>query len=156
MSDASHLLILHVEDNDGDALLFRKHITHGTQGLMQVERVRSLSAAYTALDAGEYGLAVVDLTLPDSMGLPTVQGLLDHSADLPVVVLTGRDDLVSAARAIRLGVQDVLFKGNHSPEELIRSLILAVERANTQKSGRQPLSWKAGTQSVETSSSDSS
>jgi FixJ family two-component response regulator len=90
------------------------------------------------------------------MGLPTVQGLLDHSADLPVVVLTGRDDLVSAARAIRLGVQDVLFKENHSPKELIRSLILAVERAKTQKSGRQPLSWKAGAQPPVTSTSESS
>ncbi len=156
LSDADHLLILHVEDNDGDAFLFREHVSRAAQGLMKVERVRSLAAAYTALDVGQYGLAVVDLTLPDSMGLPTVQGLLDHSANLPVVVLTGRDDLVSAARAIRLGVQDVLFKGNQTPGELIRSLILAVERARTQESGRQQLSSNVRFHPAVASSSDSS
>lgn len=136
MRDATHLLILHIEDDDGDAFLFREHLRKGAHGLMRVERVRSLTEAYTALDVGQYGLAVVDLTLPDSMGLPTVQGLLGHSSELPVVVLTGREDLVSAARAIRLGVQDVLFKGNQKPPELIRSLIMAVERAKTQTAGR--------------------
>jgi DNA-binding response OmpR family regulator len=123
---------------------------------MRVERVRSLAEAYTALDVGQYGLAVVDLNLPDSMGLPTVQGLLDHSAALPVVVLTGRDDLVSAARAIRLGVQDVLFKGNQQPGELIRSLILALERAKTQESGRHQLSSAAQSHPAVASSSESS
>ncbi len=156
MPDVDHLLILHVEDNDGDAFLFREHVTQGAQGLMRVERVRSLAEAYTALVVCKYGLAVVDLTLPDSMGLPTVQGLLDHSSELPVVVLTGRDDLVSAARAIRLGVQDVLFKGNQTPGELIRSLILSVERAQTQESGKHQLSSSARVHPAAASSSESS
>lgn len=140
VSDTSHMLILHVDDNDADALVFAEHVTRGSQGLMRIERVRTLAEAYTALDVGRYGMAVVELNLSDSMGLPTVQGLLDHSADLPIVVLTRRDDLVAAARAVRLGVQDVLFKGSQRPSELIRSLVLAVERAKTQRSGRQKLS----------------
>ena len=156
MYDANHLVILHVEDDDADADNFRVAIQEAAYGVMQVERVRTLAEAYTALDVVQYGLAVVDLTLPDSMGLPTVQGLLNHSTGLPVIVLTKRDDLVSAARAIRLGVQDVLFKGNQTPAELIRSLILAVERAKTQATGRQQLSMAPNVHPAATSSSSES
>lgn len=128
MPSSPYLRILHVEDSDADALLFAEEIRQGGGGIMRIDRMSTLAMAQTALDLYNYGIIVTDLTLPDSRGLDTVKTLIPKASYCPLVVLTKTSDLVSATQAVRLGAQDVLFKGEQSSRELVRSLVLAVER----------------------------
>jgi signal transduction histidine kinase len=71
---------------------------------------------------------LLDLNLPDSHGAETFRRVLEHSPNVPVVVLSGHDDEALAAKAIHQGAQDYLVKGNISSKHLERSIRYAVER----------------------------
>jgi signal transduction histidine kinase len=53
---------------------------------------------------------------------------MEHSPNVPVVVLSGQDDEVLAMKAVHHGVQDYLIKGNISSKNLERAMRYAVER----------------------------
>jgi signal transduction histidine kinase len=53
---------------------------------------------------------------------------MEHSPNVPVVVLSGQDDEVLAMKAVHHGVQDYLVKGNISSKNLERAMRYAVER----------------------------
>jgi two-component system, cell cycle sensor histidine kinase and response regulator CckA len=71
---------------------------------------------------------LLDLNLPDSRGLQTLQRLLNVAPRVPVVVLTGTADAGLAREALALGAQDWLTKGPIDAEVVQRSLRYAVER----------------------------
>ena len=53
---------------------------------------------------------------------------MEHSPNVPVVVLSGQDDEALAMKAVHQGVQDYLIKGNISSKQLERAIRYAVER----------------------------
>jgi signal transduction histidine kinase len=57
--------------------------------------------------------------------------------DLPIVVLTGLNDRVTALEAVRQGAQDYLVKGKIDSNLLVRAIGYAIERSNTLKQLRQ-------------------
>jgi signal transduction histidine kinase len=87
-----------------------------------------LSAAVETLGASSSDAVLLDLNLPDSSGLPTLQHLTSVDGRVPVVVLTGIDDARLARDAVRLGAQDWLTKGSPDPEVVVRALRYATER----------------------------
>ncbi len=56
-------------------------------------------------------IVLLDLSLPDSAGLATVQALRASVPGVPIVVLSGYDDNSLAAAALQAGAQDYLVKG---------------------------------------------
>ena len=71
---------------------------------------------------GETGLVLLDLSLPDSMGLETFSRVYAHSPMVPIIVLTGNDDQTVALSAVKGGAQDYLVKGRLDRELLLRSI----------------------------------
>ena len=61
--------------------------------------------------AAGYDAVLLDLGLPDSSGLETLQAVREVAKDFAIVVLTGTEDPVLASEAIRLGAQDFVLKG---------------------------------------------
>lgn len=70
----------------------------------------------------------MDLDLPDSSGLDTVDSLCKVAPDVPDVVLTGYADENTKVAAVLKGVQDFLIKGCTPADMLSRVLCHAVER----------------------------
>jgi CheY-like chemotaxis protein len=106
------LRLLHVED-DPDLVMLVDRLLHKTLPAGSViDPVADLSQAVSRLAAGRYDAILLDLSLPDSDGVATVQAIRDHGADTPIIVLTGHEDPDLIREAKRSGAKDVLFKSH--------------------------------------------
>jgi signal transduction histidine kinase len=95
---------------------------------VNVNCVNRLSDGLASLKVETPSVILLDLNLPDSRGAETFRRVLEHSPDVPVVVLSGQDDEVLAMKALHQGVQDYLLKGDISSKHLERAIRYAVER----------------------------
>ena len=122
--------ILFVEDNPGDRDLIIEHLERsGRSGRsFHVETAGSLAEALESRGNRSFDVVLLDLGLPDSMGLKTLTRFRSHGPELPIIVLTGLDDEETGIEAIRSGAQDYLVKGQLNAHLLVRSLLHAIER----------------------------
>jgi signal transduction histidine kinase len=93
-----------------------------------VNCVNRLSDGLASLKVETPSVILLDLNLPDSRGAETFRRVLEHSPNVPVVVLSGQDDEVLAMKAVHQGVQDYLLKSDISSKHLERAIRYAVER----------------------------
>lgn len=121
------LKILLVEDNAGDAALLRG-ILDGQSAPYQIDVAGQLHEADVLLRTGCYDVLLLDLSLPDSDGLETLDRTLGLTRELPIVVLTGMDDETVGAAAIRRGAQDYMVKGQVDARLLMRAIRYARQR----------------------------
>jgi serine phosphatase RsbU (regulator of sigma subunit) len=115
-----------IEDDPGDALL----VTEMLYDVAPDARLSSFTTLQSALDdwPDDADCALLDLGLPDAVGLTALQRLRAQLPDVPVVVLTGRIDDAVGPEALAAGAQDFLVKGQVDGRGLERSLRYAVER----------------------------
>ena len=120
--------ILLVEDNPGDVLLIKEVLDESAQVEYHLECAYQLSTGLERLIKGGIDLILLDLGLPDSNGLDTFGKFRAQVSSVPIVVLTGLDDEVTALQAVRQGAQDYLPKGDIDSRVLWRVMRYAVER----------------------------
>jgi DNA-binding NtrC family response regulator len=137
------LRILLVEDQEGDARLAQEALADSRRAEFQVARVARLSEALARLEAEPFDVVLLDLGLPDSIGLQTFTALHAHSPNVPVVVLSGLDDETTAVGAVRLGAQDYLVKGRYDDELLERAVRYAFERQSLLQHVERALAYAA-------------
>ena len=137
LSVTDELSILLIEDNPGDATLFEHHLTTDggdTFPAATVTHVETLDAAIEELTTGAFDLVLLDLGLPDSTGLSTLDRYMERAESnddippVPVVVLTGLSDDQTSVEAIERGAQDYLVKDNVDSDILHRTIRYALER----------------------------
>lgn len=126
--DLQPIRILLVEDNPGDARLLQEYLADEGRFSFSICHVDRLGRALEQLVLEEYDVMLLDLTLPDSMGLDTVRRAHASAPSLPIVILTGFDDETQAIRAVQEGAQDYLVKAHVDGNLLGRSLRYAIER----------------------------
>jgi signal transduction histidine kinase len=99
-------------------------------GRVHLERVTQLSDALAAVRRERYDVLLLDLHVPDSSGVVTLEKALQECAELPVVVLTTIDDEDLGGHCVRLGAHDYLVKGRQPTlgDGLLRAIRHAVER----------------------------
>jgi len=123
--------ILLVEDNAPYAHFVQALLKEGDAREYVVTWASSLDDGEAALAADVFDVVLLDLKLPDSEGLTTLDRIVDSNPALPVLVLTGTDDEDVAAGAVRRGAQDYLIKDSLSPESLRRAVNYAIIRKET-------------------------
>ena len=94
----------------------------------EVVAVSRLSTALARVVRNGIGLIVTDLNLPDSSGPVTVRFLRRAAPDVPVIVLSGIDDVQVALEAIREGADEYVVKGRFSVDSLVWLVRLVLER----------------------------
>ena len=136
-NQAHAIRVLLVEDNPGDARLLERRLGNSTYVLLdaEVEIVWAdcLTAAMDALRDGKFDAILVDLGLPESQGVATLERLSEYVQEVPVIVLTGLDDPEMAVRAVRAGAQDYLHKDNLDGDQIARILRYSLERQRAQR-----------------------
>jgi PAS domain S-box-containing protein len=123
------LRILLVEDNPADARLVKEYLREVQGQAMEVVTAASLAAAVDAARLQDFDAALLDLSLPDSQGLATFEGLRSEAPHLPLIALTGLEDEELALKALQGGAQDYLTKRSLSAESLVRAIRYAMSRS---------------------------
>ena len=125
--------ILFVEDNPGDVRLLQE-VLKGIKS-MQFEwvSVNYLAEAIKAITADRFDVILLDLSLPDSMGLATLEKIKPHARTVPVVILTGLNDEQIALEALGKGAQDYLVKSQMDGGTLSRVIRYAIQRKQVQE-----------------------
>jgi ActR/RegA family two-component response regulator len=122
----SGLRVLHIEDNLSDALLAETYIRSVIPDVEFDSAVRMSDVTHERVAAAS--CAILDLSLPDASGLEALHALRKISADVPIIVLTGFDDLELGLSAIRHGAEDYLVKNYVDGDSLQRAMRYAMER----------------------------
>ena len=131
--------ILLIEDNPGDARLVREMLAEVEDPSFryEIECLGNVSAGLERLGAGKIHLILLDLSLPDSHGLETFFRMRAQAPEIPIVVLSGFDDVALSIEAVKNGAQDYLVKGRIDGGLLMRSIRYAIERQYLEKELRE-------------------
>jgi diguanylate cyclase (GGDEF)-like protein/PAS domain S-box-containing protein len=99
----------------------------------RVEVVKTLVDALTAIRAGHVDAIVLDLNLPDSVGITTFLRVQPKATSIPVVVLVDAQGEELGNQAVQRGALDSLVKGEVSAQLIDKVLRYATERTHTLK-----------------------
>ncbi len=124
----SVIRVLLIEDNPLHARMLRGFLESLTTPAFPVSWEGSLTSGLNRAAEEDFDVVLLDLVLPDSRGLDTFLRWKANAPQIPVVVLTGLDDMALATRAVENGAQDYLLKNQITAALLSRSLRYAVER----------------------------
>jgi len=131
--DRKLIKVLLVEDDEIDRLLVKRALARNhTHIEFATDSAGNLSEAIKCLNTREYDVVLLDLMLPDSLGLETVQKIKKIDSHVPIVVLTRLDDEKAGLYAIKTGAMDYLIKGQVLDNVLIRTIQYAIERNQMQ------------------------
>jgi CRP-like cAMP-binding protein len=141
--------VLAIEDDPDYFKLLKKCLDRATREAgdsplapdFRLTNATTLHDGLTQMHKNKYDLVLLDLNLPDSRGLDTVQAVLHGCPDTPVVVLSACHDAALSTAAMAGGVQDILVKG-HEKARIIEALKYAIIRHNRQEN---PIPERQGT-----------
>ena len=127
-----HLLL--VEDNRADAFLAQEAMVQiDGATAWQFTHVERLHQAVEFLKKHSVDVILLDLSLPDSTGLHTLERIMCVAGQQPIIVFTGIDDEQIGIESVRKGAQDYLVKGEVGPRMLVRIIHHAIERRRTEE-----------------------
>lgn len=127
MANAWRLLV--IEDDRSYVLLLRAYLDAWAGEAIELDHVSRLGEALDRLAEGrEYDAALLDLGLPDGVGLGLVERLCHAHPGLPVIVLTGLDDDSLGAQAIEAGAREYATKTRTDGRTLWSAIQNAVVR----------------------------
>ncbi len=135
--NANGIRILLIEDNPGDARLIREMLFDGGNSDFALDVADTLNDGLGKLDAQNYDVLLLDLSLPDSFGADTILTARARAPHLPIVVLTGWADESQGLQAMQSGAQDYLVKGEPDSRLLRRAIRYALERHRVEQALRR-------------------
>jgi diguanylate cyclase (GGDEF)-like protein/PAS domain S-box-containing protein len=127
--------VLLIDDDSGHAKAFAEALIEAGDGRTDFERVRTLSSGLEILAHKNVWTIFVNLSLPDSGGVATLDRLMLATSTTPIVVLAGKDEAELCKIAMSHGARDYLLDGHIDSYSFARALRNVAER----ESARQEL-----------------
>ncbi len=124
--------VLLVEDDLADVAWFERLLERDPDGRHELRIARDLEEGLETLEAWTPDAVVLDLGLPDSQGVLTVERVALAAGGVPVLVQTGLNDPELGDQVLRCGAADFIVKGRLSAEGLGRALRNAHQRHQLQ------------------------
>ena len=117
-----------IEDDLFIAQLIRKMLDKVRDISFDLVHAESLSSGLEHLKDGQFVIILLDLGLPDSSGIKTLNKVYAQALGLPIIVFTGQDDEALGINAVNAGAEDYLIKGQTDSKSLVRAIRYAVGR----------------------------
>jgi diguanylate cyclase (GGDEF)-like protein/PAS domain S-box-containing protein len=128
MANATVLLI---DASTDDERLFREELALVRDQPFTLEIARSLAEGLAQLRQRRFDVILLELNLPDSLGLTTFLRLQPKAGLQPIIVLVGQGDEDIGAEAVERGALDFLIKQQVVSTLLGKALQYATERTHT-------------------------
>ncbi len=125
--------LLLIEDNPGDARLIQEYLRDVKNVEFSFQHADRLAAGLEILESSDIQVILLDLKLPDSTGLGSLEKIFNVAPHVPIVVLTGLNDETTAIKAVQKGAQDYLVKDKVESNLLVRSVRYAIERKRAEE-----------------------
>lgn len=122
--------LLLVEDNEAAAASLQRLLSKSRFLSFGVTRDEYLNSALIRLrhpKDGQFDVILLDLNLPDSIGVDTVATVYREVPEVPIVVLSGQEDIKIADMALQCGAMDFVVKKS-PPEYNERDIVDELER----------------------------
>jgi signal transduction histidine kinase len=123
--------LLYFEDNETDSLLVQSQFEKESVLPAKFTIVERLGDGLSLLQTRQFDLALLDLNLPDSQGLPSLDALRHAAPALPVVVISGLVDDRMALELLTHGAQDCLSKSPALASQIANAVRFAMHRQQT-------------------------
>ncbi|MEO0442853.1 MAG: GGDEF domain-containing response regulator, partial [Pseudomonadota bacterium] len=124
--------ILHVEDSKADYLFIDEQLRGNIRFNYRVENANCLASAESKLANKDYDIMFLDLSLPDSSGIDTLQTIRQNHPNIPIIVLTGIHDDSIIDDVIHYGGQDYIHKDEFNSKLVARTIRYAIERKRSE------------------------
>jgi DNA-binding response OmpR family regulator len=101
--------IMVVDDDQDTVVILARHLQR--EGFIPIE-ANSGAQCLKLAHENEVDVILLDLMMPDMDGFQVVKALRDdpETREIPIIMITARDDLDARAEGMRLGVSDFLAK----------------------------------------------
>ena len=142
-NDRPTISVLVVEDSPADLDLIKERLAESEEAYFEVQAEGRLERARHQFAIRVFDIVLLDLGLPDSSGLRTLETFLEWDTGIPVVVLTGLAEDILGTQAVELGAQAYRVKRLDSFKSLPADLLAVVEqhRATEAAAPSGPLGW---------------
>jgi signal transduction histidine kinase len=128
MADKGYFSILVVEDNPGDFALVEDFLLE-QMDTPRIGRARSFKEARAALlETNDFGVILLDLSLPDKTGSDLINEIVGISSNASVIVLTGYADFDFGVQSIACGASDYVLKDELTSLTLYKTILYSLER----------------------------
>jgi len=85
----------------------------------------------------DIGLIVSDMNMPEMNGLELIKELRNNNADVPIIILTGNDEVAVAIEAMNCGANDYLVKDENIQDTILLSVGKVLEKHELKKKNLQ-------------------
>ncbi|HPT06905.1 MAG TPA: PAS domain S-box protein [Candidatus Omnitrophota bacterium] len=121
-----------IEDNPAESRLVAEMLQQSQTQHFELIRFENLFPALEQVSKLKPDVILLDLGLGDSQGIETLRKAVKKIPHIPIVVLTMLIDEAISLQALQEGAQDYLIKAQLSAPLLMRSLMYAIERKQTE------------------------
>jgi two-component system NtrC family sensor kinase len=132
-SECPIIQVLLIEDSEAEARFVRLVLQAQLNVDYHVTWEDRLSKGIARLEERAFDVLLLDLNLPESRGRETFARAKASAEHLPIIVLTGMDDLETSLHVVREGAQDFLPKRSLDGDLLSRSIRYALERVRAEE-----------------------
>ncbi|MBE9030343.1 response regulator [filamentous cyanobacterium LEGE 11480] len=145
MANVPIATILIIDDVPEDRDVYRRFLLRDNPVDYQIAEAESGEEGLAYLQTSACDLILLDVRLPDMDGLAVLAELQQNpQLMVPIIMLTGMQDVNTAVQAMKQGVQDYLIKSQVTPEVLRLTVRNALQRANLQNQLSQSQQRQAG------------
>jgi diguanylate cyclase (GGDEF)-like protein/PAS domain S-box-containing protein len=120
--------LLLIDDDSHHADVFLDALLNAIDGPYKGEWVTTLTEGIVRLKKREIWAVFVNLSLPDSQGLATLDRLLLAVPSVPTLILAGTKDVAVALEAMRHGAKDYLLEDHLDRDSVVRAIRNMAER----------------------------
>ncbi len=119
--------VLHIEDNAAYSRLIQEYLCEVDEAV-NVFNCAKISEALSFIERHPVDIILLDLSLPDSTGIQSVNIIHKRAPEKALVVLTGTNNEELGFKAVQLGAQDFLVKDFCEGGVLLKTIRYAIER----------------------------
>ncbi|HEY0005591.1 MAG TPA: PAS domain S-box protein [Pyrinomonadaceae bacterium] len=123
--------VLLVEDDENDYLLTRGLLAEIESSRLDLTWASTYEEALETTKIFGPDVCLIDYRLGEYNGIELLREMAERGYRMPVILLTGQDDLDIDLKAMRAGASDYLVKGQIDRPLLERSIRYTIERAKT-------------------------